>query len=402
MYICNTTANIHKMEYIYREIETELENLESQFPVFVITGPRQSGKTTLVRHKYPNLPYFSFENPDIRMMAQTDPRAFLKNITGGAILDEIQHAPELISYLQQIVDENRDTSRFILTGSNQFFLMNKITQSLAGRTAIIKLLPLSLSEISTKSACHTSELIFNGFYPAVHSLKSDPTKTYRNYYETYLERDLRHMLQVKDLSLFQKFVRILAGRIGNLFNASALANETGVSVNTVKSWVSILEASYVIMLLQPYYDKINKRLIKSPKLYFYDTGLACYLLGIENVGQVTRDPLYGALFENMVIIEAVKHRYNKGFDHNMFFYRDNHHFEIDLVHKRANELIPIEIKSAQTYHPDFAKGLRSFNKTFHNRVPKSYIIYDGDFELTQQDVEILNFRNLVKKLFNGT
>ena len=387
------------MEYIHREIEAELDKLESQYPVFVITGPRQSGKTTLARHKYPNLPYFSFENPDIRLMAHTDPRAFLKNIPDGAILDEVQHVPDLISYLQQIVDENREKSRFILTGSNQFLLMNKITQSLAGRTAILKLLPLSLKELSSHDTMLTSELIFNGFYPVVHSRLADPTKTYRNYYETYLERDLRHLLQIKDLSLFQKFVRICAGRIGNLFNASAIAGETGVSVSTTKSWISILEASYVIMQLQPYYDNINKRLIKSPKLYFYDTGLACYLLGIENIGQVARDPLYGALFENMVIMDAVKYRYNKGFDHNLYFFCDSHHSEIDLVYKSANELIPIEIKSAQTYHPDFMKGIRYIKKLYPDRIPRSFLTYDGDIELLQNETEIVNFRKLSAKLF---
>jgi predicted AAA+ superfamily ATPase len=387
------------MEYIHREIEAELDNLESQYPVFVITGPRQSGKTTLARYKYPDLPYFSFENPDVRLMAITDPRAFLKNIPDGAILDEVQHAPELISYLQQIVDENREKVRFILTGSNQFLLMNKITQSLAGRTAIFKLLPLSIKELPSANTKPASELIFNGFYPVVHSLKADPTKTYRNYYETYLERDLRHLLQVKDLSLFQKFVRICAGRIGNLFNASSIASETGVSVSTIQSWISILEASYVILQLQPFYDSINKRLIKSPKLYFYDTGLACYLLGIENIGQLARDPLYGALFENMVIMDAVKYRFNNGLDHNMFFYRDSHHFEIDLVYKKANKLIPVEIKSAQTYHPDFIKGLRNFCKLFNDRVPRSFLVYDGDLELKQQDADIVNFRHLTGKLF---
>lgn len=387
------------MEYIQREIEAELDKLGTIYPVIVIIGPRQSGKTTLARNKYPNLPYFSFENPDIRMMSLTDPRAFLKNIPDGAILDEVQHVPDILSYLQQIIDENREKVHFILTGSNQFLLMNKVTQSLAGRVAILKLLPLSLKELGKSNQSPTSELIFNGFYPAVYSLNANPTTTYRNYYETYLERDLRQLLQIKDLSLFQKFVRICAGRIGNLFNASAIASETGVTVATVQSWVSILEASFVVMMLQPYYDNMNKRLIKSPKLYFYDTGLACYLLGIENTIQVTRDPLYGALFENMVIIDAVKHRFNKGFDHNMFFYRDSHHSEIDLVYKQANDLIPIEIKSSQTYHPEFMKGIRHFTKLYQDRIPKSFLVFDGDIELKQNTAEIVNFRNISSKLF---
>jgi len=387
------------MKYIHREIESELDHIGKHYPVITITGPRQSGKTTLARYKYPDLPYFSFENPDIRLLAHTDPRGFLSNLSTGAILDEVQNVPEILSYLQQIVDENRDKCQFILTGSNQFLLLNKVTQSMAGRTAILKLLPLSMDELTVKQELSANELIFRGFYPVVHSSTINPTTVYRNYYETYLERDLRQLLQIKDLSLFQKFVRICAGRIGNIFNASAIASETGVSVATIQSWISILEASYIVMMLHPFYDNISKRLIKSPKLYFYDTGLACYLLGIENINQVSRDPLLGALFENMVIIDTVKNRFNKGLDHNMFFYRDSHHYEIDLVYRKANTLIPIEIKSSHTFHTDFLKGFRHFYKLFPSRISKSVLAYGGEIELTYQETEIVNFKNLSIKLF---
>ncbi len=364
------------------------------YPVITITGPRQSGKTTLVKHLFPGLPYQSFENPDIRMLAESDPRAFLNRLKNGAILDEVQHVPFLLSYLQQIVDEHRNDRLFILTGSNQFSLLNNITQSLAGRTAILKLLPLSLTEIPAVKAHSTDEIMYKGFYPAVHAYGLNPTKTYRNYYETYLERDLRQLIHIRELSLFQKFIRICAGRTGNIFNASALAEETGVSVKTVQSWVSILETSYVLMRLQPYHENINKRLIKSPKLYFYDVGLAVYLLGIEEPEQLERDPLRGALFENMILMELIKQRVNQGLDPNFYFYRDSHHFEIDVVQKSGNRLIPYEIKSAQTFHPAFLKGLERFRKIFQERIHKMYLIYDGESRSSIGDIRLINYRDL--------
>lgn len=380
--------------YIKRDIEEEVLNMAGEYPVITITGPRQSGKTTLARHLFPNLPYYSFENPDIRLQAEEDPRAFLNGISNGAVLDEIQNAPFILSYLQQIVDEQKSKQTYILTGSNQFSLLNSITQSLAGRTAILKLLPFSFNEISSTLNRKTDEIIHSGFYPAVFSTKLNPTKIYRNYYETYIERDLRQLIQIKDLSLFQKFMKICAGRIGNLFNASAIASETGVSVKTIQSWVSILEASFVVMLLSPFFENLNKRLIKSPKLYFYDTGLASYLLGIERVEQLSRDPLRGALFENMIVMEFVKKRLNKGYDHNLNFYRDSHHSEVDLIRKNGNELIAYEIKSAQTFHPDFLKGLIKLKKIFGNRVTGQYLIYDGEIKSSIKGIVIQNFRDI--------
>jgi predicted AAA+ superfamily ATPase len=393
VYICTRTPNLHNM-YFQRAIEQEVIAMSKAYPVVTITGPRQSGKTTLAKHLFGKLPYHSFENPDTRLLAESDPRGFLNQFDKGAVLDEIQHVPLLLSYLQQMVDERKKELLFILTGSNQFSLLNTISQSLAGRTAILKLLPLSLEEIRSVKQLPTDEIMYRGFYPAIHADGLNPTKAYRNYYETYLERDMRQIIQIRELSLFQKFIRICAGRTANLYNASAMAAETGVSVKTIQSWTSILEASYVIMRLQPYHENIKKRLIKSPKLYFYDVGLATYLLGIEETQQLIRDPLRGALFENMVIMEFVKRRLNQGLDPNLFFYRDSHHFEIDLIQKKGNDLVPYEIKSAQTFHPGFLNGLNRFKKLFTIRVPEMFLIYDGEQQTSIRDVHLLNFRNL--------
>jgi len=380
--------------YINREIEKEILEMIRTYPVITITGPRQSGKTTLVKHLFSDLPYHTLENPDTRLFAETDPRAFLNQMPKGAVIDEIQNVPQILSYLQQVVDENKDEVLFVLTGSNQFSMMNNISQSLAGRTAILKLLPFSLNETGTHKNESTDEILYKGFYPTLFKSNLRPTKFYRSYFETYIERDVKQLINIKDTSLFQKFIRLCAGRTANIFNASALAAETGVSVKSIQSWISILEASYILIRLQPFYENINKRLTKSPKLYFYDVGLAAYLLGIEDINQISRDPLRGALFENMIIIEKIKQRFNKGLDHNLFFYRDSHHFEIDLIQKRGHELIPHEIKSAQTLHPDFLKGLKRFKKIFSDRIKNMYLIYDGDMEYSTENIHIRNFRNI--------
>lgn len=378
--------------YIKRDIETEILEMSLQYPAVIITGPRQSGKTTTAKHLFPQLPYISLENPDQRILSLEDPRAFLNQFQEGAILDEIQRVPELLSYLQQILDEREGDKIFILTGSNQFSLLNNITQSLAGRVAILKMLPLTINEISNSH--DTNSRILNGFYPAIFSKNLNPTKFYRNYYETYLERDLRQLIKIKDLSLFQKFMRLCAGRIGNIFNASALSSEVGVSVKTIQEWISILETSFIAFRLPPFFENINKRLIKSPKLYFYDIGLVTYLLGIENENQVFRDPSRGALFENLIITELMKHRLNRGLDPNLFFYLDSNHFEIDLVYKKGSDLYPFEIKSAQTYHTNFLKGLNAFKKIFTHRIPKQFLIYDGETEMNIQGTQLLNYKSL--------
>lgn len=387
------------MNYFNRSLEQELTILEKQFPVITITGPRQSGKTTLARYKYPELPYFNLESPDIRQHALTDPRDFLSRIPNGAILDEIQYAPEILSYLLQLTDENRESIRFILTGSNQFLLMNKVTQSLAGRIALLKLLPFSLDEVPDSKLEETETLLYKGLYPAIIAGNSDPVRFYRNYLETYLERDLHQLLLVKDLTQFHKFVRLCAGRIGSIFNAVSLANEVGVSSNTIQSWMSILQASYVVYLLQPYYGNVGKRLIKSPKIYFFDTGLASYLLGIENEIQMSRDPLRGFLFENLVIMELIKYRLNKGLEPRLYYYRDSHQNEIDVVFETAGNLVPVEIKSAKTFHLDFLKGFRHFNKVFSDKITRRVLVYDGKQEMTIRETELGNLRNVTRLVF---
>jgi len=385
------------MNYFPRDIEKEALELAAHYPVLTITGPRQSGKTTLARHLFKNLPYFSFENPDLRRLVINDPRKFLSQLPHGAILDEIQNVPDILSYLQEIADERKNNALYVITGSNHFAVMQKVTQSLAGRTGILKLLPFNLRETGGDDLFSTNELLIKGFYPAIYKSKLSASKIYRNYYETYLQKDVRQLIQIKDLNLFDKFIRICAGRTGSLLNTANIANETGLSMPTIRSWLSVLEASYIIMLLPPFYENIKKRMIKSPKLYFYDVGLASYLLGIEEKVMMSRDPLRGSLFENMVVMEIVKHRFNAGFDHNVSFFRDSHHNEVDMVFRQGPKLIPIEIKSSQTFNPDFLNGLNYFKSVFPERVEKEFVIYDGQIEQTGQ-LSILNYKTLSKKM----
>lgn len=381
--------------FIKREIGTAVREAAKYFPVITITGPRQSGKTTLVRHLFEDLPYYSLENPDIRAFAANDPIAFLNQGSQGMILDEVQNVAELLSYIQGMVDERPD-KRFILSGSSQFSMLKSITQSLSGRTAIFELLPMSYNEVKALADKKTpDELLFDGFYPAIYAGKNIPAYLYPNYVKTYLERDVRDLLQIKDRLQFQTFLRLCAGRVGNLFNASELSNEVGISVNTVKSWLSVLQTSYVIMLLPPYFENTTKRLTKTPKLYFIDTGLACYLLGIETSQQLSRDRKRGDLFENFIVTQALKERYNKGKESNLFFYRDSNQNEVDLLLKHGDHFDAIEIKSAQTYNPEFKKGLKVINKVFENRIDSRTIVYTGTYENTAADIRLVNYKNMV-------
>ncbi len=383
--------------FINRAITKTILEIYNYFPVITLTGPRQSGKTTLLRKVFEDLPYYSMENLDIRRFAHNDPRGFLAQHPSGMFLDEVQNTPELLSYIQELVDDN-PKRRYILSGSSQFSVFNKITQSLAGRTAVLELLPLSYEEVEKDAKDKTlDKLLLDGFYPAIYAGKNRTDLLYHSYVKTYLERDVRDLLKINDLLQFQTFLRLCAGRIGSLFNASDLSTETGVSSTTIKSWLSVLQASYVIMLLPPYYENSRKRLIKTPKLYFNDTGLACYLLGIETEQQLARDKMRGHLFENFIIAEALKYRYNSGKDNNLFFYRDSNGNEVDLLIKNGTEFRALEIKSSQTYHPDFQKGLRSINSFMGDRIKDRTIVYAGDFEINSADIKLINWRNGLSK-----
>ncbi len=369
---------------IKRIIEDVLKNLANQYPVVTITGPRQSGKTTLIRNVFANKQYVNLESPDIRQFAVNDPKGFLAQYN-NAILDEIQRAPELLSYIQPIVDENKEQGQFIITGSQQFEVLNNISQSLAGRTALLKLLPFSISEIKNiVDVSLTNKLIYTGFYPRIYDMNLDPHQAIGDYIVTYVERDIRQLISIKDLNLFEKFLKLCAGRIGQLLNFQGLANDVGVSHTTVKSWISILEASYIIFLLPPWYNNFSKRLVKSPKLYFYDVGLASYLLGIENEKQVFRDPLRGNLFENLVVAEVLKYRFNKGKKSNLFFYRDSTGLEIDLIYETGRNIYPIEIKSGATISEDFFKNLKKFIKFDGLDIPYGGAIFYGGNEIQER------------------
>ena len=381
-------------EFINRDITTVMLEMYQFFPVITMTGPRQSGKTTLLRNVFKQLPYYSLENLDVRRFALNDPVGFLTQHPEGMILDEVQNAPDLLSYIQGMVDETPE-KRFVLSGSSQFSVKRQITQSLAGRTGVLELLPLSYSEVKKDADEETLDsVILKGFFPALYSGKNIFNLLYPSYVKTYLERDVRDLLQIKDLMQFQTFLRLCAGRIGSLFNASELSGEVGVSANTIKSWLSVLEASYIITMLPPFYENTRKRLTKTPKLYFCDTGLACYLLGIETEQQLARDKMRGHLFENFIITEALKCRYNKGKESNLYFYRDSNGVEVDLLIKNGSDYTAVEIKSSQTYHPDFQAGIRTLSTVMKERITNKVILYAGDFENETADIKLLNYQKM--------
>ena len=349
-----------------------------EYPVVTLTGPRQAGKTTLVRAVFPDHGYCNLENPELRRLASEDPKQFFHLHPGPLILDEIQRVPELLSWIQVRVDEEKRKGAFILTGSHQLRLHEAVTQSLAGRTALLRLLPLSIRELESSGApVDKNELLHRGFLPRIHDDALEPSAAYSNYFRTYVERDVRQLMELRNQQLFETFMRLLAGRVGQPVNLSGLAGEVGVSGTTLKHWLSILEASFVVFRLPPYYRNFGKRLVKSPKIYFTEPGLACWLLGIESASEAARDPLHGNLFENMVVVEAFKAQLNAGREPHLYFWQDSHHNEVDLVFERQRNLIPIEIKSAMTWHRELAANVLKFQRDV-TEAKSGFVLYAGD------------------------
>lgn len=384
---------------IQRTIQTQLKKLASMYPVVTITGPRQSGKTTLAKMTFPNYRYVSLENFDVRQMADMDPRGFLKNYAAPVIFDEIQRVPALLSYIQTVVDENKSSGQYILTGSHQPQLGQGVSQSLAGRTGILQLLPLSIAELASAGIVLTrDEYMVQGFMPRLYDTPLDAKNLYRDYFSTYVEKDVRMMLNIKNLGAFETFVKLLAGRVGQLVNLSSLANDAGISIPTLKEWLSVLEASFIVFQLPCYFENFGKRLVKSKKLYFTEVGLASWMLGIETPEQASRDPLFGGLFENLVIVEALKSRFNAGERPDLYFLRDSQGLEADLLFQKSyNELIPIEIKGGMTWNKDFCRNLLKLRK-LSDKFTSGYVIYAGDLTPEIEGIKFLNFKDTASAL----
>ncbi|MBI9017332.1 MAG: ATP-binding protein [Phycisphaerae bacterium] len=378
---------------IIRNIQNELLQCAKEYPAVTILGPRQSGKTTLSRMAFPSLGYCSLEDPDIRQNAINDPRGLLSEFPHGVILDEIQRVPQLLSYLQGLIDQQQTPGKFILTGSHQPEVHQAVSQSLAGRTAILELLPFSINELIQykRPQQNAYEMIIQGFYPRLHENQLRPSRFYSSYIATYIERDVRALINLKDLTRFNEFLRLIAGRVGQLINYSSLANDIGVTSSTIKSWVSVLKASYILFELPPYFRNIRKRLVKSSKLYFTDVGLAAWLLGLQTAQQVQRDPLRGGLYENLMILEVVKKLLNQGQQPQLHFYRDSHGNEVDLLVTQGRKFSAIEIKSAKTFQPDFISGLKHFEAAISKtETVDKFVWYDGQEKTTYKDARVCN------------
>lgn len=378
---------------IARTLIEKLVTLAQKYQVITLTGPRQSGKTTLVKAAFPSLAYVSLEEPDIRQFALADPRGFLSNYPGGVILDEVQHTPDLFSYIQSIVDRDRN-AQFILTGSSNFLLLEKISQTLAGRTAILYLLPFSLEELENVDypLDQYEAIIYKGQYPRIYDRNIEPVDFYPAYIQTYVERDVRMMKNIGDANAFIQFCRLCAGRIGQLLNYTSLASDAGISPNTAKAWISMLEASYIVYRIQPYYQNFNKRLVKSPKLYFYDTGLACSLLGLRENAQVTAHYLKGPLFENLIINEFIKHSLHRGGHHYPYFWQDSRGKEIDCLLTQGDKIKPVEIKAGKTISNSYFANLHYWQQLTGAPGVEGCVVYGGEQTLQTSSGTLIGWR----------
>jgi len=386
--IPNLQGIVIVMPMLKRDIETKLKEMATKYPVIAITGPRQSGKTTLCKELFKDYRYVTLENPENKTFAQEDPNGFLEEYNDKVIIDEAQNVPDLFSYIQGIVDESGKTGQFILTGSQNFLLHEKISQTLAGRIYIYHLLPFSYNELKDYYPSDLSSQIFKGGYPRIYDKNIEPEDFFPSYVQTYVERVVRNILNIKNLRLFSSFLQLCAGRIAQLFNSSAIANELGVDHKTIRSWLVLLEASFVIYRLQPWHINFNKRIVKSPKIYFYDTGLACYLLGLRNKEEVNIHFAKGALVENYIITEHIKNTWNKGEPLNSYFWRNSTGHEIDLLVENGKKLKIIEIKSSKTIKQNFFRELSYFEKLASNYKIEKHIIYGGKESRKQFNTQI--------------
>ncbi len=378
---------------IERTLSPVLRQSARDYPVVTLVGPRQAGKTTLVRAVFPDHDYVNLEQPEIRRLAQEDPKLFFHLHPAPLILDEIQRVPELLSWVQVLADEANRPGAFILTGSHQFALQEAVSQSLAGRTALLTLLPFSMAELAGAGVVRDkNEWLFTGFLPRVNQRGIAPPRAYSDYFRTYVERDVRQMMEIRNLTLFENFLRLLAGRAGQILNLHALSGEVGMSSTTLREWLSVLEASFVVFRLPPYYRNFGKRVVKSPKIYFHEPGLLCWLLGIESPAEVARDPLHGSLFENLVVSEAVKARLHRGLEPRLYFWRDSNHNGVDLLWENQRRLVPMEIKSSMTWHRELPAQIRKFRKTVPE-AERGAVIYAGELLPEDEDFRAVAFQD---------
>jgi predicted AAA+ superfamily ATPase len=386
----------NKCVMVERIIAQKVAYLATKYPVVTLTGTRQCGKSTLLKSTFPDYRYISLEDPDLRMMAKDDPRGFLRNFGSRTIIDEAQYVPELFSYIQTIVDAENETGMYILSGSHNFLLMQNISQSLAGRTAVLKLAPFSVAELNGAGLLpvNLNDFLYTGGYPRIYDRQIPPADFYPHYIQTYIDRDIRTLKAIANLSQFVRFLKLCAARVGQLLNVSALANEAEITVPTANTWLSLLESSYVLFLLKPYYKNFNKRLVKSPKLYFYDTGLVSSLLGLNSAEQLSTHYLRGELFENMVVSEVVKKYFFEGKEPQIYFWRDSNQNEVDLLLETGGQLQAIEIKSSATMKPDFFNTLDTFRRISGIEQTNLSVVYGGDIDYTTQRGKFVSWKNL--------